>query len=553
MRRLAVATGLVIVVWSAAAPAKEGAASSERAAVRHPMPALVGAWRVEGHDSQLGAYSGSLTFAADEASERLRYRREVQPADPQLAAVVERGTAKVVGGRVYLREDRAPPQGVLQRVTRDPFRGFATGERIAIGTPQAGGEVVCRFSVTGTLVYGRERLTRVTPAATGGDNRVDLLIDGPEAFGAIYAEVARARSSICLQTFSWFEDDAGYRMAALLREKARQGVTVRCLVEAFPQKGGIGWGIGPYLEEGGVEVELHHTFTEGLKHSTGGLFRKLWNGIKGLFGARVDRRPREKRGLLNHDHRKLIVVDGRVAFTGGMNIGDKYEQATTWHDIHARVEGSAVPELEAMFYDRWRAAGQEGEALPPVPGAERPGDLEVEVLENLPGLRYEITERYLDEIEGAQREILIENPYLLYDPAVDAMTERAHAGVRTVVIVPDNDQNDEALARDAFYVIQNEVVRAGVELYKYRDRMCHGKVAVFDRRSATVGTTNLDMMAMRHNAEVNLWIEDRGFAERMKRRVFDVDVPASRRIEVVRLSFWNRIKGAVIYSLRFFL
>lgn len=232
-----------------------------------------------------------------------------------------------------------------------------------------------------------------------------------------------------------------------------------------------------------------------------------------------------------------------------MNIGDKYLEGTDWHDLHCRVEGSAAAAMEATFWDRWRAAGGQGapRAIDPVPG---PGALVVDVLENVPGLKLDVTQRYLREMSAAQREILIENPYMLYDPVVDTLQRKARLGVRVIAILPSNDLNDEALARDAFLWVQNDIVRSGVEVYKYRDRMSHGKVAVFDRQTATIGTTNLDAMSLKWNAELNLFVTDRGFAGTIKRRVFDADIPASDRVKVEELGWWRKVVAGTMHLMR---
>lgn len=499
-------------------------------------PDLEGTWVVRGTD-QNGAYTGELQVIRKDRD--YVYVRHLDNGQR------DRGAIDVARGMVFLRE--APPEhtrGLLDTMHDGDLLGSVSGQRRRLG--------MFRIAEDGRRLQGRSWLSGEGGGATetlhrreGGldNNKVDLLIDGPEAFPSIYDAVEGAQSQICLQTFSWFDDDAGERMARLLGEKVAEGVEVRCLIESFPQFGGLRWKTGKLLEELGVKVIIQNKLWAGVATSIGRNFKKL-------VGASV---PTENRGLLTHDHRKLIVVDGIVGFTGGMNIGDKYEQGTTWHDIHCRVEGSAVMEMERLFWDRWHSAGGKGEAKPLAPTEDWPGDLRVDVQENLPGVRLEITESYLEEINGARNEILITNPYMLYDPVVNALKKRASEGVRTVVILPSNDLTDEALARDAFFYIQNDVVNSGVELYKYRDRMTHGKVAVFDRINTTVGTTNLDMMAMERNSELNLFIPDRGFAATTIQRVFDADMPKSDRIAVVKLSWWERVKGFVMHLLRRFL
>src|SRR5690606_8021106 len=116
------------------------------------------------------------------------------------------------------------------------------------------------------------------------------------AFPVIYEALRRARGQICLQTFSWFDDRAGRELADLLIAKRREGVEVRCLVEAFPQRGGVGWKIGERLRAGGVELIIHHTISEGLKSSVASLGRRLWSAVTGLFG-RKQQEPREARGV----------------------------------------------------------------------------------------------------------------------------------------------------------------------------------------------------------------------------------------------------------------
>jgi cardiolipin synthase len=510
---------------------------------------LAGRWELRGKDDQ-GAFAGSMEFTATPDERTFNYERRINGVTG-----LEAGTAQIYRDHILLHEDPRTASGLatLGAIGNPNFGAMPLRSgmfRMRIGGHGAEGR---------TWIAGNERSrSEETLRRSGQDlanNDVELLIDGPEAFPVIYDAIENAKSSILLQTFSWFDDDSGKYMADLLARKAKEGVTVRCLLESFPQFGGMmwrdgdddgkmkRWTIDERLEGTGVDLIIQNKMIRGLGIS----FKR---GLKKLFRMRV---PREERGFLTHDHRKLIVVDGNVAFTGGMNVGNKYEAGTTWHDVHSRVRGSAVPVLEKLFYDRWHNAGGKGDALPAESSDPWPGDLEVIVEENLPGVRLDVTDRYLDEIHNARKQVLIENPYFLYDPVVNALKQKAREGVETVVIIPANDLNDEGLARDAFFFIQNDVIRAGVKLYKYRDRMCHGKVAVFDGARTTLGTTNLDQMAMERNAEVNLYVPDRGFAKETVSRVFDPDIDGSDRIEVKKHSWWTRVKGFLMHSIRRFL
>jgi cardiolipin synthase len=122
--------------------------------------------------------------------------------------------------------------------------------------------------------------------------------------------------------------------------------------------------------------------------------------------------------------------------------------------------------------------------------------------------------------------------------------------VRTVLILPPDDKNDVPVVRDAFSWVQNDVVRSGIELYKYRGRMVHTKVASFDGRVGTCGSSNLDDMALSHLAECNVFVPDRGFAATIERRIFARDLPASDRLQEKKLSWWEKVKGGALHFFR---
>lgn len=546
MRRTILALPLLLLVGQAlvlALPAAAPARQDDR-----PAPSqVVGRWSVDGVDAARVPFTAVMEFSSGRDGRMAYTRRILTRGGGASNLPAERGAARVRGAFLYTLEDDKRGLDMVEHLSG--IGGPDVEPRRGVYRVSSAGQHALEGRFDGSpLRSGTETLRR-----SGADNDVRVLIDGPEAFPAIYIALRGAKRQICLQTFSWFDDRAGREIADILIAKKREGVEVRCLIEAFPQKGGVGWKTGKYLRENGVEVIIHHTLTSGLKNSISSFGKKLWSAFTGLFKKKKPEPPREKRGILNHDHRKLIVVDGKVAFTGGMNIGDKYLEGTTWHDVHCRVEGSAVAPMEAMFWERWGAAGGKGQALPVEGARTGPGALPVEVLENLPGIRLDITDRYLREIGAARSEILVENAYMLYDPVVNGLKRRARDGLRVAVILPSNDLNDEAFARDAFLWIQNDVVRSGVEIYKYRTRMSHGKVALFDRQLATIGTTNLDALACVSNAELNVWIPDRGFARTVQDRVFQTDIPNSDRVAEEKLTWWRKIVAGTMNSIRSFL
>jgi len=527
-----------------------------------PLPApvrrsqsLAGRWRLSGEDAA-GPYVGEVRFVrAGPTSYRYeRTERRPERAEP---TVQERGAAHFVLGRFFTKADRPrDDEGIVA-----PFAG-RSGPRDApvrrglYGLEPSGDALAGFFLLTDGSRGGRERLVRVrAPAEPRGRHRIDLLVDGQEMFSAYREELLAAERQISVQTFIYADDSTGRWIAEIMKAKARQGVEVRLLCDASGDY--MSREFEDELRAAGVEVIVQHRHLEGLKNSLGGIGRSIGRFFGGLFGRRRPEPPRERRGLFNHDHRKITVVDGRVAFVGGMNISREYE--FNQHDIHSRVMGPAVAELEALFFDRWRAAGGEGEAIP-VPAeeaaaaaADPPGDLPCEVVSALPGVSTAIKERYLREIDAATDHVYIEMAYFLDDDIIDALQRAEARGVRTLVILPADDQHNVPVVRDAFRWIQNDVVRSGIELYHYPDRMMHSKVATFDGHTATVGSSNLDNMALTLLAEANIFVPDRRFTYVVDRRVFAVDVRKSVRVGLTRLSFWEKLKGGVLHLIRGFL
>jgi len=397
---------------------------------------------------------------------------------------------------------------------------------------------------------GSDQLSRVGPDTP--NNRIDLLVDGAEFFPALRQELESAKRSICLQTFIYTGDSTGRAIGALLAQKAREGLEVRLLVDAFAAK--LGKDLERELKAAGVEVIFQHGWGEAVGGSFKNVGRGLWDGIKRLFGKKP--KPREQRGLFNHDHRKIIVVDGRVGFIGGMNIAREYE--VEWHDVHTRVEGRVVREMEDLFYERWGAAGGEVDQRPePDPivtsGDWWPGNLPADVIETLPGLKREIKAQYLFEITNARRSIHIEMAYFLDDAVINALKRQAQRGVETLVIIPNDEDHDVKIVRDAFSWAQNDVIRSGVAIYKYQGRMVHTKLATFDGQVTTVGSCNLDNMALEKLSEANLLVPDAGFTRLVEERVIQADLPQSERAEVEKMGWWTKVKGGVLHFFRSFL
>lgn len=497
-----------------------------------------GAWRLESTDDQ-GRPTGGVV-RIDGPGPVFRYERRTRD-DLDDPVVVERGTARVQGGQLVTEAAASP--GLAGALAPGAAVAGWRG-RYALPAATDPGAVADGERSLGARVV-RERLVRVKDEVAGNDLR--LLVDG-EAFQVVRQELGAAAASIDLQVFQWTDDATGRSISDLLAARAGAGVDVRCLVDARSKtitrllhgKSARDFtdGLDDELRRAGVEVVVQHHTREKVRGSLENLRRALGRAFGG------PRTPRESRGWKAHDHRKLTVIDGRVAFTGGQNIAEDYEHR--WHDVQARLEGPAVAALAALFQDRWQAAGGRAPA-PARPASAWAGDVPVEVVGAIPGLPDEIWARMKRGLREARREVLIEMAFVADDEAVGALQEAARRGVRVVVVMPDDAAQVDPVTREAFRWVQNDVLRSGVELYQLRGRMVHAKVAVFDDALATLGSHNLTGSEL---AEVNLFVPDARFVRVMRQRLWEVDLPRCTRVQVERLGWLDKAKALGARALR---
>lgn len=475
----------------------------------------------------------------------------------------ERRTRLLTTGPIELERGLIDPRAGLLRTVSSARQGLT--DELGLGRDLA--PVLGRYVRQGPGWIGRRGQAtrggeRWVPGSDADQNSVRLLVDGREAFPAIYQALLTAQRSIELQTYMYADDETGRRVGEILMAKARAGVRVRVMVDTASSMShqGVsagfkkakrdwnGWrfdhgvptgkakGLRAELREAGAEVITQHGFMKGLVEPV----RRVFDWFRG-------KRRAERRGFFNHDHRKVIVVDDLIAFTGGMNIGVEYE--TEFHDIHCRVIGPAAHDLHRTFMERWRAAGGHGDD-DPAPQVEWRGDAPVEVVGSVPGVSLAILERYLHEIEAARERIQIEVAYFLDDRIIDALQRAVRRGVRVVLIIPADEKNDVIPVREAFNAVKNEVVRAGIELWHFQPTLTHAKVAAFDGRVATVGSANLDPLALNELSELNVFVPDPRFARELEERVFARDLPRSRRAQVQQLSWWRRLVGGLFRAFK---
>ena len=360
---------------------------------------------------------------------------------------------------------------------------------------------------------------------------VTVLRDGGETYPAMLAALAAAQRSICFETYILAADAIGDRFKAALIERARTGVTVRIIYDAVGSFG---------LPEGWVD-ELRAAGCEVID----------FNPIA----------PWRARFRLSHrDHRKTIVVDDRVGFTGGLNIANDYasveDGGVGWHDMHCRVTGPIVLDLARMFRRTWLRHG--GSHYPPVPATAPAGaatGVFLRLLENAQRRQRTTMRRtYLHVIRSARQRVLIQNAYFLPDRGLRrALTKAAARGVDVRIMVPGH--SDVRLIEWAALYVLRRLARRGVKIFLWRGVMMHAKTATVDALWSTIGSYNFDAQSRFNNLEATVEILDPATGQTLAAS-FERDMANAEPFDERawhRLPWWRKALAYLGYRLRRFL
>ena len=354
------------------------------------------------------------------------------------------------------------------------------------------------------------------PWFTVGTDQVRLLRDGVEAFPVMLEAIANAKREVLLEMYWIGADAVGVKFREALAERARAGVTVRVVYDAVGSLaiGDAFW--EPLLAAGG-EVREYHPLSP----------------LRPSFQlARIEQR----------DHRKILVVDGDIGFTGGLNLARPWlpldDGGQAWRDDIIQIVGYASAELRTLFYKTWRRVwfrnlpqdfGPMNVPRDLVPLSKKPTG-KVYVLASLRRSRRNLRREYLRRINDARTSIAIANSYFIPDRSVrNALFRAVLRGVRVRVLVPQ--KSDVAVVQFALEALYEALLRRGVEIYCYSGPMMHAKTAIIDDRFATIGSYNLDERSWRKNLEVNVGVEDVAFATYV-RTWFDRDVANAMCIDL---------------------
>ena len=368
-------------------------------------------------------------------------------------------------------------------------------------------------------------------------NRLTLLQNGAAFFPQLCAGIDAAQHSICLETYIFAADETGRMVADALRRAAARGVAVRVLLDGFGS------------------ADLPQRWMDELRAS--GIEAQWFRRAISPFTLRRSRKRR-----LFRMHRKLAVIDGEVAFVGGINIINdipEYGGFTTPRlDYTVRVQGAAAGEIHAAMRRLWglvlwasfRRRGKEIRrfALEKEEHVDAP-DFAFLLRDNLRHRR-DIERAYLKAIAGAQREIIIANAYFLPGRVFRrALKRAARRGIRVVLLL--QGKVEYRLQHYATHALYDQLLAAGVEIYEYRASYLHAKVAVVDGEWATVGSSNIDPFSLLLAREANLAIRDDGFAGELRASLLAAINNDSARIGDEyrrRRNFFSRLVARLSYG-----
>ena len=326
---------------------------------------------------------------------------------------------------------------------------------------------------------------------------LDPWADGERFFPRILADVEAARESVHILMFGWREGEIGTRMAGLLERKLGEGVEVRVIVD--------GLGSRPH-----------------------GAARGMYTRLAGA-GARivVNDIVRDEPGRA--DHRKLYVVDGRTAWTGGAGLEDHFDDGR-FHDVMVRITGDVVRQLQAAFLTAFHGYGGRVPAslAPFFPAPDDPGSTPVALAQCLPGGFVAATQAIREQIAGARERLSIMNPYVTDRGMLGLIVEAARRGVAVRLVVSQRSNNGAATA--ALRRHYPDLLDAGVEIWEFPDAVVHAKVVVADD-TVSFGTVNLDAWALYRNFELMLLARSAELAHRVEERLFAPDIARCRRGE----------------------
>ncbi|MGN0680646.1 MAG: cardiolipin synthase [Candidatus Fimisoma sp.] len=333
-------------------------------------------------------------------------------------------------------------------------------------------------------VYGRAYYTQ--------DNDVELYTDGNLMFEAVLQDIKNAETSINAEYYILKRDHVGRRFIQALTEKAKEGVEVRLLLDAMGSR---------YITKSVLKEFI----------AAGGKVGYFFKPKFAIFGIKLNYR----------NHRKILIIDDKVAYTGGYNIAREYlgqkKKFGYWRDTHIRIRGGAVYDLNARFILDWRFTTRENlPAVKPQMENAEAGAKGIQIVSCGPeSPKEEVKRAFMRMITYAQKNVYVQTPYFVPDPSIiESLKMAAQSGIDVRVMIPC--MPDHMFVYWATYSYVGELLRSGARVFIYDEGFLHAKTLVVDGEVGTVGSTNFDNRSFRLNFETNAFIFDDGFALKME-------------------------------------
>jgi cardiolipin synthase A/B len=382
------------------------------------------------------------------------------------------------------------------------------------------------FAVSDPAFFGSAHAL-ADPAPVPG-NKIVLLHNGDEIFPALLAAIRGAKKSVNFEAFLFESGKVGNQFRDLFCEKARAGVRVRVLLD------GVGSGTG--LDDDDVATMKKAGCQFAYYHPT-----RSW---------RFDR--------TNHrTHRRILVIDGRVGFTGGVGFADQWQGAGDseehWRDVHARIEGPLVAKLQGAFQQHWvKSFGDTLSGPDEFPPLTPAGDMQAQVIAAHSHSVAALPLTQAVAIAAAEKRIWITNAYCTpSDGQVETLCEAVKRGVDVRLLVP-GPHNDQPHTKAAGRTAYGKLLEGGVKIFEYEPAMIHSKTMVVDGHFAILGSSNLDARSAQINEELDVTVYDQGFGREME-QVFERDLQRSKPYTMEDFkgrSLWERLSEWAMIPLR---
>ncbi|MBR0265596.1 MAG: cardiolipin synthase [Prevotella sp.] len=364
------------------------------------------------------------------------------------------------------------------------------------------------------------------------NNDVELLMSGREKFARLFEDIRQAKQSVHLEYFNFRNDSIASLLFDILREKRKEGVEVRAVFDGFGNDSN-----NQPLKKKHL-ASLHADSIEIYEFDP---IRFPW--VNHIW-------PR--------DHRKIVVIDGRIGYTGGMNVADYYivgtEQVGEWRDMHCRIEGSAVNDLQKVFVRFWKKLTKEDLTDPKYFQGTKAGNKMVGIANREPHTSNEIMRRfYVQALDNAKDSVKIINPYFVpTNQVIKALKRCAERGVKMDILI--SSRYDEPLTPDIVMYNMKKLIKRGAHVWRYRPGFHHSKIMTVDGKFCTVGSTNLDARGLRYDYEINALIIDKETTLELDRKFIE-DTKKSDYLSMEEWkksrNTWQRIKGWLGHLLTF--